>query len=214
MCGRFNRHHPAAEVGRRFGVTPLAAAGVAAYNIAPTQPVPVVIADVSRRMIICHWGLIPHWAPEDSMASRMINARAETLAEKPAFREPLARRRCLVPADGFYEWPKKGAHAGQIIEVARADGELMAMAGLWEEWRAADGTVRRTFTIITVEPNALMEQYHHRMPAILRRADETVWLDPSTDPAAARKLLRSYPDDDLVAHPVGRERLSRQDDQG
>lgn len=207
MCGRFNRHHAAAEVGRRFGVVPLAAAGVEEYNISPTQPVPVIIQDESRRMIICHWGLIPHWAPDDSMAGRMINARAETLGEKPAFREALVKRRCLVPADGFYEWPKHGPLSGQIVEVARADGELMALAGLWEEWRAGDGTLRRTFTIITVEPNRLMENYHHRMPAILKREDEPAWIDPSTSAGSAKNLLRSYPDDDLVARAVGRERL-------
>ena len=207
MCGRFNRHHTAEEVGRRFGVAPLAAAGVEEYNISPTQPVPVIIQDESRRMIICHWGLIPHWASDDSMASRMINARAETLSEKPSFREALFKRRCLVPADGFYEWPKHGPLSGQIVEVARADGELMALAGLWEEWRSADGTMRRTFTIITVEPNSLMAQYHYRMPAILTREEEPAWIDPSKDPHSATRLLRSYPEDDLVARPVGRDRL-------
>ncbi len=208
MCGRFNRHHTAEEVGRRFEVPALAAAGVQEFNISPTQPVPVVIMDKSRRMIICHWGLIPHWAQDDSMASRMINARAETIASKPSFREALKKRRCLVPVDGFYEWPKRGELSGRIVEVARNDGELMALAGLWEEWVAPDGRTRRTFTIITVEPNRLMEQFHHRMPAILSRVDEEAWIDPATDSANAQRLLRSYEEDDLIASQVGRERLN------
>lgn len=207
MCGRFNRHHSAAEIGERFEVEPLAAAGEAEYNIAPTAPVPVIIRDDRRRMISCRWGLIPHWAKDPAIASRLINARAETLEEKPSFREALRLRRCLVPAAGFYEWPKKGALAGQIIEVRRHDLELFAFAGLWESWTGPDGERRQTFTIITVPPNSLIEPHHDRMPAILDRRDEAAWIDPATDWRSAPQMLRSQPAAELRLDAVGRERL-------
>lgn len=207
MCGRFNRHHKAEDIGERFGVEPLPESGVNEYNISPTQPVPVVIEQNCRKMIICRWGLVPSWSKDSSIGSKLINARAETLTEKPSFRDALERRRCLIPADGFYEWPKKGPLAGKIVEVRRVDGEMFAFAGLWEEWRSPEGLVLRTFTIITVEPNELMERYHHRMPAILRREDEAAWIDRSTRSQEAKVLLRSFPSDELEALPVSRERL-------
>ena len=215
MCGRFNRLSSAEEVGGRFSVEPLPEAGVIEFNIAPTQPVPVIIESDGRRMIVCRWGLVPGWAKDTSMASRLINARAETLAENPSFREALASRRCLVPASGFYEWPKRGECAGKIIEVRRRDGEMFAFAGLWEEWRSSqvaggggEALVVRTFTIITVPPNDLISPYHDRMPAILSREDEAAWIGRSTRVGELGRLLRGYSPDELEVVAVSRERLT------
>jgi putative SOS response-associated peptidase YedK len=211
MCGRFKRDRTAAEIGERFGVAALPESGQPENNIAPTQPVPVIVniddgQSVRRRMVIFRWGLIPHWAKDPAIGSRLINARAETLAGKPSFREALMERRCLVPATGFYEWPKSGPLAGQMIEVRRVDAGLFAFAGLWESWRAPDGEWRRTFTIITVPPNELISPHHDRMPAILTRGDEGAWIDPATDWRTAQRLLRSHPVEELMVVAVDRER--------
>ena len=217
MCGRFNRLSSTEEVGGRFSVEPLPEAGVIEFNIAPTQPVPVIIESAGRRMIMCRWGLVPGWAKDTSMTGRLINARAETLAEKPSFREALASRRCLVPASGFYEWPKRGDLAGKIVEVRRRDGEMFAFAGLWEEWRSSQVAgetgeggvlVVRTFTIITVPPNDLISPYHDRMPAILSREDEAAWIGRSTRVEELGRLLRGYSPDELEVVAVSRERLT------
>lgn len=202
MCGRFTRHHTAIEVAERFEVEPIDEAGEERFNIAPTQLVPVVHHDpqsaTGRRLSPFRWGLVPAWADDQSIGSRLINARAETLNIKPSFREAVKRRRCLVPADGFYEWPR----IDPPVYLQRQDRGLFAFAGLWEEWKSPDGSVLQSFTIVTVPPNKLIATFHHRMAVILLPGEETIWIDPTTAQADVIKILRPYPLDDLRVYPV------------
>ncbi len=148
------------------------------------------------------WGLIPLWAKDMSIGSRMINARAETIAEKPSFRNALRRRRCLVLADGFYEWQRVGKSKKPMRIVMRS-GEPFAFAGLWETWRDPEGTVIPSCTIITTTPNELLKPIHNRMPVILPRDIEDFWLDESVDdPAALTSVLTPYPDDEMEVYEV------------
>jgi len=200
-----------ADLLARFSVQQLLFTPRARYNIAPTQQVPVILNDSDglRTLDGFQWGLVPHWAKDPSIGSKMINARAETLAEKPSFRNALVRRRCLVPADGFYEWKKEGegkAARKQPMRIHLKSGEAFAFAGLWEEWKQPDGSPLRTCTIITTAPNNLMSEIHNRMPAILRPEDEAAWLDVAgndrDDVPHLLEMLRPYGDGELAAHPV------------
>lgn len=167
MCGRFTLRVPAAELVeifrllRRPDVQPR-------YNIAPTQPVAVVRRiDRGRELSMLRWGLVPSWAKDPKIGARMINARAETVATKPAFRTALRRRRCLVPADGFYEWAKSAGGTKQPHYITRRDGRPFAFAGLWESWDGPDGSSIESCTIVTTEANDLVGRIHDRMPVIL-----------------------------------------------
>jgi putative SOS response-associated peptidase YedK len=206
MCGRFTLTTDPGVVARRFGAPPAQGGGTTPrYNVAPTQLVVTVTDDGQRHLEPMRWGLIPRWAKDAKIGSTLINARAETLAEKPAFRDALKRRRCLIPADGFYEWAAMaGSARKQPIRVVLASGEPFAFAGLWDEWRPPDGAPPvRTCTIITTTPNDLMAQYHHRMPVILTPEAEQVWLDPAiTAPEQLLPLLASYPAEAMRAYPV------------
>jgi len=205
MCGRYTQHHTAHEMAERFDVAEAAYQIAPRYNIAPTQTVPVIVQKGERQLVGLKWGLVPFWAKDPSIASSLINAKAETLAEKPSFKHALVKRRCLIPADGFYEWQKQGKKPSQPLYIRRKDGGLFAFAGLWEEWRSPDGSLLRTCTIITVEPNDLMAPIHHRMAAILKPEHEALWLDPAArEGRLLLPLLRPYPDDDLEAVPVSR----------
>ena len=208
MCGRFTLHHSAEEIVERF-LAELLPDLEPRFNIAPTQPVAVVTQNGSRHLDRYHWGLIPSWAKERSIGHRMINARVETLAEKPAFRTALQRRRCLIPADGFYEWreadnPEEGGRTPMFIH--RQDDALFAFAGLWDEWRdPQSGKPLRSCTIITGTPNPLIAPIHDRMPIILRPEDEARWLDGSlTDGESLLSILTPYPADALEVYPVSR----------
>lgn len=176
------------------------------YNIAPTQPILVVANNRADRFEHFHWGLIPSWAKDPGIGNRMINARAETLAEKPAFRTALRRRRCLVPADGFYEWKKDpGGKTKTPMRITMASGEVFAFAGLWDAWHAPDGSVVPSCTLITTEPNELMSDIHDRMPVILKREDYNAWLDPAEREAdELTALLKTYPASEIRAAPVSR----------
>jgi putative SOS response-associated peptidase YedK len=208
MCGRFTLHHTLEEIEERFAAEAQADAE-ARYNIAPTQDVLVVTQNGARHLQAYHWGLIPSWAKEPGIGNRMINARAETLAEKPAFRTALARRRCLIPADGFYEWqdaPGGGKGPRTPMHIRLQDGGLFAFAGLWDEWHAPDGSPLRSCTVITTGPNAVAAPIHDRMPAILRPEDEARWLDRSVcDAAALLPLLAPYPAEAMEAYAVSRQ---------
>lgn len=175
------------------------------YNIAPTQDALVIRRHPEtgqRSADMLRWGLLPGWAKDASGGARMINARAETVADKPSFRAAFAKRRCLVPADGFYEWQTLPRGARQPWLIARADGDLFSFAGLWEGWRAPDGTIVRSFTIITTEANAGLRPIHERMPVILPPEVYTAWLDPATPADDALAMLRPAPDDLLTAYRV------------
>lgn len=202
MCGRFTLTQPAQAVAERFGVQFVLFQFSPRYNIAPSQPVAVIIQNGERRLEACRWGLVPFWAKDPEIGHRLINARAETLAEKPAFKYSLTRRRCLIPADGFYEWRKEGNRRVPVY-IRRRDGGLFAFAGLWDEWQSPDGSPLRTCTIITTEPNALIAAIHNRMPAILKPQDEAVWLDTSLkNPSQLLTMLHPYPEAELEAYPV------------
>jgi len=209
MCGRFTLHHSADELAARFDAQPTLPDIEPRYNIAPSQPLAAVIQatpDGPRQIEALHWGLIPFWAKDPAIGNRMINARAETLAEKPAFRHALTRRRCLIPADGFYEWRKEGGKS-QPFHIRISTGDLFAFAGLWETWkRPDDGQTLRSCTIITVPANPLMAPIHDRMPAILRPHDEARWLDTAhlRDPNDLLDLLGPYEDDVMEAYAVSK----------
>ena len=178
MCGRFSQQRPASELAEIFSAEPIADDPGPRYNVAPTDEALVVVQREDRRGVTSYrWGLIPHWADSAKVGSRMFNARAETLAGAPAFRDAFQRKRCLVPVECFYEWRREGA-VRQPYTIGRADGAPLVLAGLWDGWRdPATDTVRRSFTIVTSGPNEAMATIHNRMPVILPEADWDAWLD-------------------------------------
>jgi putative SOS response-associated peptidase YedK len=208
MCGRYTLHHTPKEIAERFGVEPAEEFLSPRYNIAPSQIVPVIrrhqSGDSFREMAGCKWGLIPYWAKDPKIGNNLINAKAETITEKPSFKQAFTKRRCLIPADGFYEWQKRGKEPSQPIYVRRRDGGLFAFAGLWEIWRTPEGEALETCTIITVEPYELISKIHHRMAAILKPDDEAAWIDPNSEVDDLLRLLRPYGSDELEAVPVSR----------
>jgi putative SOS response-associated peptidase YedK len=175
------------------------------YNIAPTQAVPIIRQhpkEPRRELSLVRWGLIPSWSKDASSAARMINARSETAATLPAFRDALRLRRCIVPADGFYEW-QKTAKTKQPFCFEVRDGELFGFAGLWERWKDAAGNWIKTCTILTTTPNAATAAVHDRMPVILRPDSYDLWLDPGfTDVAAASEMLQPFDAAAMRAYPV------------
>jgi putative SOS response-associated peptidase YedK len=201
MCGRYLLTSPVDLLRQLFRFMERPNLGPR-YNIAPTQEVPIVrlSRDGDRRELIqVRWGLVPYWADDMKIGNRMINARAETIERAPAFREAFQRRRCLVPADGFYEWRKDGKQRQPLL-IRRRDQAPFAFAGLWERWRQPDGQVLRSCTIATCPPNALLAEIHNRMPVILAAEDHDRWLDPAADDGKA--LLRPCPADWLEALEV------------
>ena len=173
-----------------------------AYNVAPTQDVLTLIGGKSRRAGFMHWGLIPFWAKDRSIGSRLINARAETVAEKPSFRDAFRRRRCLVLADGFYEWRRTGS-GKRPMRVALRSGEPFAFAGIWSLWKDTEGNSIPTCAIITTSANDLLRPIHHRMPVILPKDMEGFWLDRSIqDTTEFRSVLTPYPDAAMEAYEV------------
>ena len=178
----------------------------ARYNLAPSQDAAVVGVNPNtpdtRSLRLMHWGLVPYYAKD--AAKPIINARADTLAQRPAFRWLLPKRRCLVPADGFYEWRKEGRIRTPMRFTLRS-GEPFAFAGLWDRWLQPDGTLLYSFTIVTTSPNSVLEPVHNRMPAILLPEDEATWLDSAvTDTAALSQLLKPYPAELMYAYCVSR----------
>lgn len=202
MCGRFSLTATPADVQAAFGV-PAVPALPARYNVAPSQQVAVVRLGESgaRELVLMRWGLIPGFAKDPSVGYRMINARAETLADKPSFRDAFRRRRCLVLADGFYEW--QGGPFGKTPHYIRSkDGRPFAFAGLWDRWRSPEGEVVESCTIVTTEANDTVRALHDRMPVMLGQADLEVWLDPRTDRTTLEALLVPAPVDALESYPV------------
>ena len=210
MCGRFTLTLvDPAVLAAEFALSGLLPPLALRYNIAPTQPVATVIHapnESHNRLGLMRWGLIPRWAKDRSIGARLINARAETVHQKPSFRQALHRRRCLVLADGFYEWQKRAEGARQPYFVTLKERRPFGFAGLWERWRdPASGEELTTCTLITTAANALLAPIHERMPVILPREAYAAWLDPTlTDPQAVRALLRPLPAERLRAWPVSR----------
>jgi putative SOS response-associated peptidase YedK len=207
MCGRFNLRTPASELAKIFALIRTAELRPR-YNIAPTQPVAAIRqADDGRELALITWGLIPSWADDPQIGSRMINARAETVAAKPSFRSAFKRRRCLIPADGFYEWKQTGAGKGpkQPFHIGRQDGKPFAMAGLWERWAKGAGPAIESCTIITTDANSELRELHDRMPVIIPPDDYDQWLNPNEQEAdALMPLLAPYHGDPLEIYPVSR----------
>ena len=204
MCGRFVLATDAQSLQMHFNLTALPEGlAVARYNIAPIQPVAVITNQTPQILTFQKWGLIPSWSKDPSIASSLINARAETLHEKPSFRTAFKRRRCLIPATGFYEWGKGEGKAKQPYYIHLADNQVFAFAGLWETWSSPDGDTVETCTIITTEPNDLIRPLHHRMAVILDPEDYDLWLSPDElPPMALMPLLNSYPQETMRYHPV------------
>jgi len=166
------------------------------YNIAPTHLHPVITGNDPTQIQLFQWGLIPFWAKEKSIGSKMINARVETLAEKPAFKHALEQRRCIVPFDGFFEWEK--THYGRIPHyIFCKDQELFSVAGLWEKWADEKGDILQSFTLITLPANDFMAPIHNRMPAILTKENEQNWIDPKLSISDALSVLKPYPNESL-----------------
>lgn len=206
MCGRYAFYSPHESVVRLFGVKD-ASDVEPRYNIAPTQYVAAVREDAAagRQLRMLYWGLVPSWAREKSIGARMINARGETLAEKPSFRSAYRRRRCLVPADGYYEW-RRMPSGKQPYFISLASGEPFAMAGLWERWRDP-GTDEplESCAIITTSAAGSLAHLHDRMPVILPRTAYDEWLDPTNEQTSRlERLIVPYASEELAAHPVNR----------
>lgn len=203
MCGRYTQTADPDKLAQRFRLQTPGPGMSRRYNIAPTQDAPVVANDDPKRLRLMRWGLIPSWAKDEAIGNRMINARAETLAEKPSFKKPFERRRCLVLADGFYEWRKTPGVTKVPMRFVLKSREPFAFAGLWDLWRASDGKEITSFTIVTTEANDLLRPVHDRMPVILRREDEERWLDSNqADPSRFLPLLRPYPAAEMEGYDV------------
>jgi putative SOS response-associated peptidase YedK len=207
MCGRFTLTKNLKELAERFSASVSSESTPTAprYNIAPTQNVIVVSDDGQRHLQQMRWGLIPSWAKDPAIGNRMINARAETLSEKPSFRAALKKRRCIIPADGFYEWQKLGK-VKQPVHIVLKSREPFGFAGLWEHWKSPEGEEILTCTIITTEANELLKTVHDRMPVILTREAEGMWLDPKIqEPEQLLPLLKQYPPEAMEHYPVSRQ---------
>jgi len=225
VCGRFVSASPPDELARYFGAEQAVEAALApSFNVAPTRQVYVVLESGGvRRLDAFRWGLVPFWAKDAKVGQRMINARAENLADKPAYKRAFRKRRCLVPADGFYEWRRDPSGRKQPMYVHRADGEPMAFAGLWELWRPdrdegdasdGDGEVVRTCTIVTGAANEAVAPVHDRMPVLLPPSAWDAWLDPDNDDVESLgRLLVPASASLLALHPVStRVNAVRNDD--
>ncbi len=202
MCGRYYLKTPPAQLAIRFNLESLETEVLPRENISPTQTIPVILNESPKVLSDARWGLIPFWAKDDKIGAKMINARAEGVAEKPSFRSAFKRRRCLIPSDGFYEWRTNPVGPKTPIQFSLATGEAFAFAGLWEIWRPSVGEAVRSCTIITTEANDLVAPVHDRMPVLLRREDEAVWLDTAENPAIALALLRPFPAHEMIAADV------------
>jgi putative SOS response-associated peptidase YedK len=202
MCGRYTVTVNPEELAQHFDVT-VPVDFSPRFNAAPTQQLPVILNEDPKQFEMLRWGLVPSWSKAIDNKYSMINARSETLTEKPSFKKALERRRCLVPADSFYEW-KKLDDGKQPMRITLKDEEPFAFAGLWDTWKSPDGEIIRSFTIITTEANELMKPIHDRMPVILSREAEKRWLDEQTDLDKLTKLLKPFDPDKMKAYPVSK----------
>lgn len=207
MCGRYTLRVTGERVAEHFDLPPAETAGLEPrYNVAPSQEVPAVgpREEGGRGLAAFRWGLVPRWAGEPSDLPDLINARSETVHEKPSFRDSFARRRCLLPADGFYEW-KKGGGGSRPHFVRRRDDGLFAFAGLWDRWEGEDGGVVLSCTVLTTDPSDAVRPLHDRMPVIVETDDYDLWLDRTVrERGPLEEVMRPYDGDRLVHHPVSR----------
>jgi putative SOS response-associated peptidase YedK len=215
MCGRFSLHAPESRIREAFNLEHTEPLGLEPrYNIAPSQQIPIIRdTGTGRELVMARWGLIPGWSRESTSKYSTINARIESVAEKPSYRTPFKRRRCLIPADGFYEWKQV---AGNKVphHIRLKDGKIFALAGLWDLWEGEDGTIE-SCTIIVMPSNEVMKPIHERMPAIIAPAEYDGWLDARiTDKQEIMQYLTSAPSSQLTAYPVTtRVNVPRHDDE-
>jgi putative SOS response-associated peptidase YedK len=214
MCGRFTLTVDPGQLQESFPWAEIPEGIPLRYNIAPSQPASVIPNDGLKLVDFYNWGLIPFWAKDPKIGNRLINARAETLAEKPSFRGSFKYKRCLVLTDGFYEWRKEpGTKTKTPIYLRMKNKKPFAFAGLWDIWNSSDGSEIRTFTIITTEPNQLVEKIHNRMPVILPQVAYSEWLqEGENDPSLLKSLLQPFPAVEMEAYPVSRYVNSPQND--
>jgi putative SOS response-associated peptidase YedK len=204
MCGRFTRSQSIEAIAEEFGVEQASYDLGPSYNIAPTQKVAAIITDGVKRLVPMRWGLVPSWAKDPSIGNKMINARAETITEKASYRNAFKKRRCLVVADGFYEWQSMG-DAKRPMYIRLKSGKPFGFAGLYEVWNPPEGEAITTCTIITTEANELMKPIHERMPVIIPREHRDKWLDPTMqDQGQLLGMLRPNPAEEMEAYPVSR----------
>jgi putative SOS response-associated peptidase YedK len=206
MCGRYRLTAKERWLSEYFNLDPEDVEWAARWNIAPTDEVATIRQDrhgPKRIFAKMRWGLIPYWAKDKSFGAKAINAVSETAAEKPAFKESMKKRRCLVPADGFYEWKKIGPKKKQPFNIGMKDDGLFAFAGLWDRWKDSDGKVIESCTILTTEANPLLKDIHDRMPVIIEKDDYDLWLDPGMpDPAKLTDLLKPFDSHKMRVYPV------------
>ena len=205
MCGRFTLFAPYFEMIERFDIEVAFQENdyIPSYNIAPSQQVVAIINDGRKnRLGHLRWGLIPPWAKDEKIGYKMINARAETVSEKPSFRNSFKKKRCLIPADSFYEWQKVGD--GKVpLRIKLKSDEVFAIAGLWDSWVSTDGSIIHSCTAITTVPNELVKPIHNRMPVILKRENEAAWLDPKNeDIELLKSLLMPFDEKQMEAYIV------------
>jgi putative SOS response-associated peptidase YedK len=202
MCGRYTLIASPVQIKDFFGLEEVPEFAPR-YNVAPSQEVPIVRLDEkgTRRLVQVRWGLIPSWAEDASIGYKLINARSETVADKPSFRAAFRQRRCLVPASGFFEWRANGK-TKQPFYIHQRDGLPLAIAALWERWKAPEGQPVESCTLLTTEANQTLRPLHQRMPVFLAQADHTCWFEPSAKPADLLPLLRPYSAEELVAYAV------------
>jgi putative SOS response-associated peptidase YedK len=203
MCGRFSLHTPESQIREAFNLDHTEPLGLNPhYNIAPSQQIPVIRdTETDREMVLAQWGLVPHWSKEPKTKYSTINARIESVADKPTYRTPFKRRRCLIPADGFYEW--KVVNGNKIPHYIRMrDSSVFAFAGLWDHWEGEDGSIE-SCSIIVMPANEVMKPIHERMPAIIAPAHYDLWMDSRmTDKDEIMQYLTSAPSSQLTAYPV------------
>ncbi len=206
MCGRFVRKSTITVIEDEFDIYEVQWASEPSYNIAPSQDVACVIGNGGNRLVKFRWGLVPFWAKDPSIGYKMINARAETLAQKRSFARSFKKQRCLVVADGFYEWRKLDEGKRKVpMYVHLREERPFGLAGLYENWKAKDGTILQTCTIITTRPNELMMPIHNRMPAIIASGERNIWLDKDVqDPDILMPLLTPYDSREMGAYVVSR----------
>ena len=204
MCGRFTLTADPNDLRETFPWVNIPEGFGARYNIAPSQPVAVIPNDGKNQLDFFVWGLIPSWAKDPTIGNQMINARSETISEKPSFRTAFRRRRCLIPASGFFEWKQEpGRKSKTPMYIRLKSGKPFALAGLWERWEAPDGSTVFSCAIVTTQPNELMQVIHNRMPVILPSQAFSLWLDTAEPPLPKlTELLQPYPAHEMIAYPV------------
>lgn len=202
MCGRFTLTASTDAIQLAFNLDAIGGDLQARYNITPSQAIPMITDQNPKELSYAKWGLIPSWAKDPAIGNKMFNARSETASEKPSFRSAFKRRRCLIPADGFFEWSKQGSKKVPMY-IHLEHRELFAFAGLWETWQGSDGSEIQSCTILTTEPNDLIRPLHHRMAVILEKQDYETWLTPDDVPAdVLMPLLKAYPQDKMRVYEV------------